>query len=74
MKFKYEQLVRLKGAPYMGRVAGFCHFTRPYNSEYSNNTSVREGVIVNLTDGFYDPSKKMFVSMVIVDEDALENW
>lgn len=74
MKFKHEQLVRLKDSNYMGRVAGFCHFTRPYDYNESDREIVREGVIVNLVEGFYDPAKKMYVSLIIVHEDTLENW
>jgi hypothetical protein len=52
----------------MGRVAGFCHYTR-YNSE-----EVHEGVLVNLVDGFYDPAKKTYVSIMVVHVDGLEEY
>lgn len=68
MKFKHNQLVRLKDSDLIGRVAGFCHYTR-YNSE-----QVHEGVLVNLADGFYDPAKKTYVSIMVVHVDTLEEY
>lgn len=52
----------------MGRVGGFCHYTR-YNRE-----QVHEGVIVNLVEGFYDPAQQVFVSILVCQEDSLEEF
>jgi hypothetical protein len=68
MRFKHNQLVRLKDSNLMGRVSGFCHYTR-YNSEV-----VHEGVLVNLVEGFYDPAKQSFISIMVCQEDTLEEY
>lgn len=70
MRFKQNQLVTLKGSNLMGRVAGFCHYTRPNEGKHE----VLEGVIVQLRDGFYDPAQKTYISLMVCQEDTLQEW
>lgn len=73
MKFKHNDVVRLNGSPRIGRVVGFCHYV--YNvgdTSVPFTSNVVEGVLVKLTDGFYDPTRTSFVSIMVCQEDTIE--
>ncbi len=72
MKFKIGQQVSLIGSGRYGKVAGYCHYIRPYNKQ--DNTTIHQGVIVNLNNGFYDLSRETYISMMVCQEDTLENY
>ncbi len=74
MQFRLYQEVKLIDFLHYGRVVGFCHFNRefPNNGLVKNQSSPESGVLVLLHKGFYNPSQDIYVSILLCQEEALE--
>lgn len=68
MQLKLNEKVRSKDNVIAGRIAGFCHL-----SAEGNSFQVHECVLVRLDVGFYDPSTRLYVSVLPVSSELLES-
>ena len=69
MSFKMFEKVALKGTEYVGQIVGYVGYYQDANAL----VPMTMGVVVCLGEkGFYDPTGKAYIRMMICQEDTLE--